>query len=317
MTLLDMANFICGKVNQTDVDDLAECRGFLKQRHEMIWNDQIWKDSLVEYRKTLEPTGYTVESNWLPTKGVLLLPPIIQRVLAVRTDSRHLNVQRPEFYYRIDYDAFAKTGVPSEFLVLPAVVWETDVPAQFFVYSTTGGSTAVIDYLDADEVTLLRISGPIVPGMQANSSRLDRLTLDSQTEVNVVDLLSTNILRVPGGQTLVPKRQRIRIVEVPDPATGPFTIRVLGKRTCPSFSADLDEPAINGMDNCLLAFGHADMLQRERHYAKAALVIEKEAAPLLEQLKAIEVVQMAHSQRIVPEMGYADDYLLRGSKSSF
>lgn len=100
-------------------------------------------------------------------------------------------------------------------------------------------------------------------------------------------------------------RQRIRLVDIPSDS---LTVRILGKRACPTFTNDLDVPALTGVDNCLLAFAHADMLERERQYGKAKLKVDNEALPLLEQLKANEAVQQAHNLRIIPENGYGDDY---------
>ena len=124
MNLSQLASFICTKVNQSETDDVAACKEFLKRRMEMIWNDDLWKDSLVAFTQVLSPDDYAVTSTWLPEKGVLLCPTIIERVVAARLDSRKLNVQRQEFYYRFDYDSFAKTGSATEFVLLPPCVWE-------------------------------------------------------------------------------------------------------------------------------------------------------------------------------------------------
>jgi hypothetical protein len=160
MTLDEMANFICGKVNQTEAEDVLACKGFLKRRHEMIWAEGLWKDSLVEYRQTLSPTGYTLQSTWLPTKGVLLLPSIIQRVLGVRNDTRKLNVQRPEYFYRIDYDAFAKTGDATDYILLPPCAWELDTSEHWFLHRLDAADADLkvyADTLEADGVSVDRV----------------------------------------------------------------------------------------------------------------------------------------------------------------
>jgi hypothetical protein len=127
MTLSELADFICTKVNQTEANDLAACKTYLRQRRDMIWQGQLWKDALVEYSVDIDPTAaYAVTSPYLPTKGVLLLPPEIERVLAVRTSTRKLNIIRPEFLYRIDYHAFGTTGEVIDYHLLPPCVWEWD-----------------------------------------------------------------------------------------------------------------------------------------------------------------------------------------------
>ena len=46
MTLADMASFICGKVGKTDSESLAKCKEFLARRYELVWNSQLWRDTL-------------------------------------------------------------------------------------------------------------------------------------------------------------------------------------------------------------------------------------------------------------------------------
>lgn len=158
MTLSEMAAYVCTKVNQTESEDVTACKNFLTQRHKLVWNDQLWKDSLVEYRQTLSPDGYTVTSNWLPDLGVLLLPSDIQRVIAVRNETRHLNVQRPEIYYRSDFDAFARTGTARDFVLLPPCIWQLQEAATLYLarYTSDAGTQMTFDLLDADGVNVTR-----------------------------------------------------------------------------------------------------------------------------------------------------------------
>ena len=104
------------------------------------------------------------------------------------------------------------------------------------------------------------------------------------------------------------RRQRLRLIEIP---TAEVVLRVLGKRSVPTFSSDNDAPGLSGLTNCLIAFAQGDMLQRERQYAKAQALFG-EGTLLLDQLKRQETVQMAHTQQIVPATGYADDCDLGG-----
>lgn len=159
MTLADLANYICGMVNQTEPADLAACKLFLQQRFKMIWADQLWKDSLFEYTQTLVTPGYTVASTWMPTKKVLLLPTLIDAVIAVRTDTRKLNVESSERLYRMDFDNFNNAGSVTMFRILSPAVWEFDT-AQI-VYAAIQNAADVnavvtVDTLAADGVTLAR-----------------------------------------------------------------------------------------------------------------------------------------------------------------
>lgn len=401
MNLNDMANFVCSKVRMSEAEDVAAAKGFLKRRHEMIWNESLWKDSLCEYTQTLSPSGYTVTSNWLPSLGVLLLPPIIEKVLAVRTDTRRLNVQRPEYYYGIDYDAFAKTGAPAEFILLPPCVWQfQEAQSLYLARGDSGDSGAVVnvDTLDSDGVSVTRSAKTLTGELTAiaSTSRIDRitklattgsvsvsngtisdviaeqtaygtsgdsynssLTLSSGSRYSFTLGNATGLSRIVGftvmesytadatfiagdgtyllsgpeydgplpmpsviitaqvtgaadivaalsaDDTSIPLRQRIRLVTIPGQS---LSIRVLGKRSCPAFENNSDEPAISGVTNALLAFAQADMLQSVRQYGKADMVA-KEGLALLDQLKSIETVQQAHHQRLIPSDGYGNDEL--------
>lgn len=385
MTLSDLATLICAKIGQQEANDLAACKDWLKRRHELLWHEVLWKDSLVQFTQTLSPDDYAVTSTWLPTKGILLCHPIIERVLAARLDSRKLNVQRQEYYFRIDYDSFAKNGNPTEFVLLPPCVWEFEEAEDVVLARGDAGDssiTVVSDTLDSDQIGITRnqtllaaatndmattervdtlqkptttgavsigLFGPnlidgtfdaiefIVPftltigetyeytrgnelliyanGVTKSADETFVATVASGYAFGGVDLSGqacTGILRT-ASQTMVTmaaadvnalRRQRIRLLEIPTEET---TIRVLGKRTCPTFSGDNDEPAFPALTNCLIAFVHADMLQRSRRYGQAK-EIQAEAVALLDQLKKIETVHQAHNVTIQPAQGYVSEY---------
>lgn len=401
MTLDQLATYICGKVNQNEAEDVAACKTFLQRRHEMLWQESLWKDALVEYRATLDPdtADYVPTSNYLPAKGVLLLPPTIERVLAARTAGGALRVQRPEFYYTRDFDSFARTGTACEFILLPPCVWELDGRRPWYgVRAGSSDAAAVLslDFLDTDSVGVTRSSVTLDEASKSlgTSERLDALTkaatqgavtvqvgaaititngmpytLTVTTSAGHSTTVSsggtgsvvsspavtsiTGVLGNPGGTTSTvsvtsgqfgtaawtleagfaysttpgslslstaltltaaslgaDKRQRLRLIEIPTEET---VIRVLGKRTPPTFSADNDVPGITGVDNTLIGFALADMLERERQYGKAQAKFE-EAGLLLDQLKRQETVQQAHNSRIIPEAGYETDYFAESGK---
>jgi hypothetical protein len=304
MTLAEQSSFVCVKVNQTEVEDIAACKEFLKRRAQMLWADQLWKDSLVEFTQVLSPTGYVSDSTWLPTKGVLLLPTTIERVIAVRSDTGKLNVQSGEFYYRRDFDVFAATGTPLEYTLLPPCVWEWDTIYNFREANNGMITPAdfTIDFLDTDGTTITHVVSDD-PNLSFDTFRLDAVSIVPNAEVVLLDANRT-FLVIPIGSTLAPKRQRIRIIPVP---SAQLTVRILGKTKLPKFEDNTDEFALTGADNALLAFAQGDMLQRERYYAKAQ-VCYTEGGLLLEQLKRVETVQQAHNKRIVPAMGLGPDY---------
>ena len=388
MNLSELAAFICTKINQSETDDTAACKKFLTARAKMIWNVALWKDSLVSFAQTLNTSGYTTTSTWLPTKAVLLCPPIIERVIAARLDSRRLNVQRQEFYYNIDYDSFAKSGQVTEFVLLPPCVWEFETAQSVAVALAEAGDINTVvqaDTLDANAIDVTRTAltlDNVVKGL-ATTARVDALekgtttgsvrlgvaygitcvnnyfvALTFTTDYGSVTVAAGESGVVPSGPALthiafdpgydftgitgtnygtatvdthgdisydgtatgalsittvatmtaasqaVTKRQRVRLLQIPTEST---TIRVLGKRAMPTFTNDLDTVPINNMENCLLAFAQADMLQRERQYGKAK-ELQQEAIGLLDQLKDMEVVQQTHHVTITPGDGFVSEW---------
>ena len=389
MTLTQLADYVCLKVNQQEPEDKTACKGFLQRRLEMIWNDQLWKDSIVEYAVAIDPEStYTPASVYLPTKGVLLLPTEISRVLAVRTTERALRVARHEVYYRQDPDTFNATGVPLDFVLLSACVWEFDSNAHISLFRSdeADNGSVSLDLLDTNNgtdiartsVTLTasetlvgeveRIDAIIKSTTSGTVSVRQRAGVTIRNDTDAVAYFNTgsfwskitvaagetgafatpperlfatefvmagilailpptgddttiegsvvwdgsaftytkrcedSIVTMAATDTTAALRQRIRLLETPEDAT---TVRVLGKRKCPRFSDDNDQPPVRGMENLLIAMAQGDMLERERQYGKANLKFQ-EGVALLNQFKAEETIQQAHNQRIIPDSGFGD-----------
>jgi hypothetical protein len=93
---------------------------------------------------------------------------------------------------------------------------------------------------------------------------------------------------------------KIRVFPIPSAST---PISLLGKRTFTQLVADTDAPILRNIDSALIAFGTYDMLQRQRQYAKAQLVLQ-EAAAALDSMVRAETERSGYQQRIVP---YVED----------
>lgn len=315
MTFAEMVEFVTVKVNQTEAEDEAACESFLTLRHKMVWNDQLWKDSLCMFTQDIDmATAYTASSTWLPTKSVLLLPTVIEKPLAVRTGERRLNVQRPEVYFRADYDYFSKQGMVNEFFLLSPCVWELDT-ADVLTLNVEANDASLTYLVEAitPALAVTRIAGQLTAEDTAlgTSDRIDQFTRSttSTQSARISGATYGTILTLGTSDLSFARRQRIRLVLRPDDSAA-FTVRVLGKRTCPAFANAQDEPAIAGSDALLLALAQADMLQRERQYGKSRDLMDNEVAPLLDQLKRQEVVQQAHNIRITPDFGFKSEYEL-------
>lgn len=402
MTLLDLANFVCTKVNQTDDTDLAACKGFLLRRRDLIWADALWKDSLFEYTQTITSVGYTPSSTWMPTKKTLLLPAQIEYPVALRTDTRKLDVESSERLYRIDADTFSQSGQSTQYRLLSPVVWEFDTPQAVYVVPyqpADAGESVSVTGLASDGITVS--TSPTILTAAAQSvgtlGRIDAVT-KAQTEAtvnvftpsgsisvvnnssvsaffllspdgNLLNLDQTTALVPPGGSVTINPDGWIASSDQPGPlwpsvqilagplfrgtityaGNGQFTfaqqsivalqatdtvaikrcrvqllgvindntvLRVLGKAKASPFTADTDEPGLTGIENCLIAFAQADMLERERQYGKAQAV-KTEAVQLLDQLKRIQTTQQSHHKRFIPQEGYGPDYQIYNSPLTF
>lgn len=79
------------------------------------------------------------------------------------------------------------------------------------------------------------------------------------------------------------------------------------KLVAPALSSDDDIPQIKGIDNVLLAFAQADMLQRQRQYAKAQALMT-EAQGQLQIMLDLEKNQQAFDSCVVPALVNSDQY---------
>jgi len=89
----------------------------------------------------------------------------------------------------------------------------------------------------------------------------------------------------------------IRLLRKPDKAK---TLMVLGKLKITELG-DTDSPKINGIDNALLAYVEADMLEHLRQYGKSQAKIN-EAGAQMALMRDLETVQSAKITRLIPSM---------------
>lgn len=104
--------------------------------------------------------------------------------------------------------------------------------------------------------------------------------------------------------TRSPNLQRVRLFSAPNQT---LTLSVLGKKPFVPLDFGSEQPLIRNLDNCLIAFGLADMLQRGRQYGKAQSQMQ-EATVLLSELAKLETLQAANNQRFIPDGGYGDPF---------
>jgi hypothetical protein len=104
------------------------------------------------------------------------------------------------------------------------------------------------------------------------------------------------------GDTRSPSHQRLRLFSIPNTT---LTLHVLAKKKFEPITFDQEEPAIRNLDNCLIAFAMADMLEMGRQYAKAQAMMS-EGGVLLSELAKLETMQAANNTRFIPENGMGE-----------
>jgi hypothetical protein len=118
---------------------------------------------------------------------------------------------------------------------------------------------------------------------------------DGSATLNSGDL---DVVFAPAAATEFPTRIPIRLLPGPQSAT---IYRAMVKKAAIPFDQDGASPELAGVDNCLLAFAHGDMLQRARAYAKAELMYAQ-GVKLLADLRLEATVQEQSEQRIIPSI---------------
>jgi len=164
------------------------------------------------------------------------------------------------------------------------------VPSITF-YQSSSTPTTFIDFPVALKFTETGKDDGI---MLLNDSWMTFFQIDPNAWENVTNRRAnpTNFINLPkdsGGKC------RIKPVPVPKSAGSVF---VLGKLKFVELG-DTDSPALNGVDNALLAFAEGDMLERSRQYSKAQVKFT-EAASHIQIMRDMEKGQMQSTSRIIP-----------------
>jgi len=311
MTLAEMALFVGQKVRATDPDSLTVCKQFLARRYEMIWNDQLWKDAVVPFSFSLGPGApfYNLPNRTDSLEaGYFFFPEMVDRVIAVRSAAGGITVSDEPEYYRADLDAYAQTGTPANFLILPRCVTLFSTAAALalrLAVDADAGSTLHVTYLDGlNERQNWSGALPSIDLVTVADSVLLVERVTKPTTTSVVVLYKGNdddaVAAAYGLQAETSFRLCLPIRVLPAP-TALTAFKALVKKRLAPFDNDSAVPELGGVDNCLIAFAQADMLERARQYGKAQLKAQ-EAGALLAQLIRMETLQQAHRQRVTPDV---------------
>lgn len=316
MTLSDMASYVCEKVRQEDSRALTRCKGFLRQRYELIYNEALWRDALYLFPFTFVPndpstTIYRPES-WDST---WMMPSAVDKVVGLRTGNQEITASGQEVLLKGNLDNWAQEGDPVMFATLATCVVILPADYTFHDAAIIGGDagtswTAHVIDGNGDRTKVSGLGG-ITTVLSSDTrvvERISRVSAGGPLSLTV-DNTDRTIREIGVGVYAFPPRLPIRLFPAP---TGSVALSALVKKKVIPLDDDRDTPELRNVDNCLLAFAQADMLEYARQYGKASAKFG-EAGGILTQLKANHTWQEQTRMRLEPEVdvisGQASDDL--------
>jgi len=108
MTKSNIANFVGEKVHSTDDDSQAVFKTFVDRRYEMIWNAELWRESLGTVSQTVASGTDTVS-----------LSTTMDFPVSAYWDEREITPVDYQRVFQMNPALLAETGTPTDFIVLP------------------------------------------------------------------------------------------------------------------------------------------------------------------------------------------------------
>lgn len=313
-----MAEQVTERLGVTDDNTLAQAKKFLRRRYAMVFDSQLWSDSLVA-------VSYTNTDE----EEVIHVPNIIDKVLQIRVgdsgSSHTLQQINHQQVFQINPDALDEVGDRVAWTELsPAATWDPVVAANALVFTSTDandttqqitvrgmamtGETSTSTYtlnLSGTSRVYQDVNGDYIKDMDlveivSKPSTLGTVSISKAA--TVADVLTTTD-RIG---TLEPwernrRYARVRLLRaVETDATAAESLMFYGKRRLIPMEEDLSAPQLSQIDDILIAFTTADMLERERQYGKAQLKVQ-EANALLANRMIQERNQKGNRVQIIPQ----------------
>jgi len=110
MTRAEIADLVTRKLQRTDTDTLALAKDFVTRRYEMIWDECVWRDSLMTESQSVTEGTSTV-----------LLDNTMDFPVAVRWEKHEVLPIDHETVFKLDPEVFERTGTPMRFIRLSEV----------------------------------------------------------------------------------------------------------------------------------------------------------------------------------------------------
>jgi hypothetical protein len=330
MTRDDIVTFATTATGYEEPDDVAAAQIFIEARDRLIYDFGLWKSSLV-----LCPLSFNAATNADNAQGLVILPSVIKRVVAMRTTGTpgwgignggySLRIRGLEYYFRVDYDAFTQSGSPQEFAI-NGEIW-------FNARLAAGDSVTCAMPNAGDAAVQIKVQWRDSTGQRTVTTGVSPLVLNpapgdgfvavehvykSVNTAGALNLTSTGTGAALGSLTAAagssPLNVLARIFPVPNAS---FQLNVCGKARYADLQLNFgtQEPTIANSETALIALLRVDLLRRggENGEAETALIEalgqnKDGSGGLFQRLKDIELVQEAQNVCIVPEDGYGPEW---------
>ena len=107
MTKLEIANYVGEKVHSTDSDSIAVFKQFVDRRYEMIWNAELWRESMGTYSTSV-------------SSGTSVIDLTIEMDFPVSAywDEREITPVDYQRVFQINPALLDESGTPTDFIVL-------------------------------------------------------------------------------------------------------------------------------------------------------------------------------------------------------
>lgn len=107
MTITQLAAFITSKLQKTDTQSVAFCKAALRVRWEIMWNAELWRQSIVDPFLIAVIAGTTT----------VIIPSTVDRVIALRFGARQtLDSANWESLLKDDPSFYERIGQPMKFI---------------------------------------------------------------------------------------------------------------------------------------------------------------------------------------------------------
>lgn len=301
MTLASIADYVCKKVGKTDSTSVAICKDFIRQRHEMVYDTGLWKDSIkieqfcLSTKDSPDSNPYTTDAvNPYAYEQEITLPYEIARPIAVLYETTLMSCRDLQALVRIQPEAMFSEGVPASYTEIEPIAFGKSTSSDPFRVMLRARSSS------ADDGKTVYFKG-ILDGRPVSEtfvlSTTSRYGSQEFDEVHYVSKpVTSGTITFSNGaiDQVIPAEEtryslcRLRLSLVPEYVSGEqVCMIVVGKKRLRPLRNDYDDPQIRGIDNALIAFAEGDMLERSRQFGKAQIKFS-EASSLLEIVRDLE-----------------------------